>query len=55
LSSASSEENVYICARCGKELTKQDFELLHGIKCVYCGSKIVYKPRKPFVKKVRAT
>jgi len=48
------EEVVYVCARCGRELRQQDFELLHGIKCVYCGSRIVYKARKPFVKKVEA-
>jgi len=47
-------EVVYICARCGRELRPQDFELLHSIKCVYCGSKIVYKMRKPYVKRIKA-
>ncbi|MEM0020939.1 MAG: hypothetical protein QW039_06770 [Fervidicoccaceae archaeon] len=47
-------EVIYVCARCGKELKPQDFELLHSIKCVYCGSKIVYKVRKPYVKRIKA-
>jgi len=47
-------EVVYVCARCGRELRPQDLELLHGIKCVYCGSRIIYKTRKPQIKMVKA-
>ncbi|MEM1619613.1 MAG: hypothetical protein QXU97_05790 [Fervidicoccaceae archaeon] len=47
-------EIAYYCARCGKELRPEDFELLHGIKCVYCGSRVIYKARKPSVKRVEA-
>ncbi|MCI4396716.1 MAG: DNA-directed RNA polymerase subunit P [Thermoprotei archaeon] len=50
----SVEGVTYVCARCGRELRPQDFELLHSIKCVYCGSKIVYKVRKPYVKRIKA-
>ena len=49
-----SPEVVYVCARCGRELRPQDLELLHGIKCVYCGSRIIYKTRKPQIKMVKA-
>ncbi|WP_211206240.1 hypothetical protein [Fervidicoccus fontis] len=48
------ESIIYICARCGRELKPHDFELLHSIKCIYCGSKIIYKVRKPSVKKIKA-
>lgn len=47
-------EYVYICARCGREVKPEDFELLHSIKCVYCGSKIIYKARKGGIKKLKA-
>uniref|UniRef100_A0A7C1HW43 DNA-directed RNA polymerase subunit Rpo12 n=1 Tax=Fervidicoccus fontis TaxID=683846 RepID=A0A7C1HW43_9CREN len=44
----------YVCANCGRTLTTKDFEMLRRIQCVYCGYRIVYKVRKPGVKKVKA-
>ncbi len=47
-------EPIYICARCGRKLTQRDFELLHGVRCVYCGCRIIYKARRPGIKRVKA-
>ncbi len=48
------EEIVYVCAKCGRELTPRDLALLHGVRCVYCGGRILYKTRSPRVKEVKA-
>ncbi len=42
---------VYKCFFCGKELTKE--QLRGKMRCPYCGSKILYKPRQ-VTKKIKA-
>ncbi|MCC6010286.1 MAG: DNA-directed RNA polymerase subunit P [Fervidicoccaceae archaeon] len=54
MSGEFEEGFYYICANCGRTLTTKDFEMLRRIQCVYCGYRIVYKVRKPGVKKVKA-
>jgi len=51
----STEEKMYKCAKCGKEFSKEEMEILPGVKCPYCGWRIVIKLRAPTVKRVRAS
>ncbi len=48
------EEITYRCGRCGREFTGEQLALLPGVRCPYCGYRVVYKIRKPGVKKVKA-
>ncbi|MCD6357581.1 MAG: DNA-directed RNA polymerase subunit P [Thermoproteales archaeon] len=50
----SSEERMYKCPKCGKEFSKEEMEILPGVKCPYCGWRIVVKLRPPVVKTVKA-
>jgi len=47
-------EKMYKCAKCGKEFSKEEMEILPGVKCPYWGWRIVIKLRAPTVKRVRA-
>ncbi|MGM0687780.1 MAG: DNA-directed RNA polymerase subunit P [Promethearchaeia archaeon] len=44
---------VYVCRKCRKEVTTEGLETLPGVKCPYCGSRILYKVRPPVVKRVK--
>lgn len=46
-----AEKFTYRCGKCGKlvELGKRD-----KMRCVYCGSRILFKPRKDIIRKVKA-
>ncbi|AIF68849.1 DNA-directed RNA polymerase subunit P [Palaeococcus pacificus DY20341] len=46
-------EAVYRCAKCGKEF-KLDLETVREVRCSYCGSKILYKPRPKVARRVKA-
>ena len=50
----TEDEIVYVCAKCGRELKPRELALLHGVRCVYCGGRILYKTRSPRVKEVKA-
>ena len=43
----------YICSRCGKEVTQQGMEALPGVKCPFCGYRILRKARPPVVKRMK--
>lgn len=44
---------VYICHTCSKEVTPEGLKTLPGVKCPYCGGRILYKIRPPVVKRVK--
>lgn len=46
-------EVVYRCAKCGKEV-KIDLAITREVRCTYCGSKILYKPRPKVARRVKA-
>lgn len=54
----SAEEGVvYVCARCGKEFTREEMRIHPEIQrthCPYCGHRVVYKKRPPVYKRVKA-
>ncbi|MEM3586795.1 MAG: DNA-directed RNA polymerase subunit P [Candidatus Jordarchaeaceae archaeon] len=45
---------VYICGKCGRQVTIDSLNLLGGIKCPSCGYRVLYKARPPVVKRVKA-
>jgi DNA-directed RNA polymerase subunit P len=47
---------VYVCARkeCQKEISQDNLNQLPGIKCPYCGHRILYKKRPQIVKRIKA-
>ena len=45
---------IYICGRCKKEISYEDLKVLPGVKCPYCGYRILYKSRPPVIKKILA-
>ena len=48
------EEIIYKCGRCEREFDRTQLELLPGIRCPYCGYRVIYKVRRIGVKKVKA-
>ncbi len=44
----------YKCALCGKEFDSRELEMLPGVRCPYCGFRVIFKVRPPIVKKVKA-
>lgn len=46
-------EATYKCVKCGKEFTL-DLENVREVRCPYCGSKILRKPRPKVAKRVKA-
>lgn len=46
---------VYECVRCGAKVMTDELELRGGgIKCTFCGYRVLKKIRPPVVKRVRA-
>lgn len=48
------EELIYKCLKCGKVFSKSEMETLPGVRCPYCGYKVVIKLRPPIAKRVKA-
>ena len=46
-------EVPYICHQCKREVTSEGLKTLPGVKCPYCGGRILYKTRPPVVKRVK--
>ncbi|AAL82133.1 DNA-directed RNA polymerase subunit P [Pyrococcus furiosus DSM 3638] len=46
-------EAVYRCFKCGREV-KLDLSITRDLRCPYCGSKILYKPRPKVPRRVKA-
>jgi len=44
---------VYTCHNCHREVTPDGLRTLPGVKCPYCGGRILYKVRPPVVKRVK--
>ena len=46
----------YVCARkeCRKEIDEKKLATLPGIKCPYCGYRILYKKRPVIIKRIKA-
>lgn len=44
---------MYKCLRCGKEVRKEDMVEELGVRCPYCGYRILVKMRPPIVKEIR--
>ncbi len=46
---------MYICERCGKEISRKELEETPGIlRCPECGFHVFIKKRPPITKKVKA-
>ena len=43
---------VYKCFYCGREIKEEHIK--RKIRCPYCGSRILFKPRRKIVKVVKA-
>jgi len=46
-------EVAYRCANCGREI-RLDLSITREVRCTYCGSKILYKPRPKVARRVKA-
>ena len=47
---------TYVCGRkeCKKEIDESKLASLTGIKCPYCGYRILYKKRPSIIKRIKA-
>lgn len=45
---------LYQCMRCGRVFSKEEMELLSGLRCPYCTYRIIMKHRSPVVKRIKA-
>jgi|GEM_PF-83896 DNA-directed RNA polymerase subunit P len=45
---------TYRCGKCWKTFDDSQLKVLPGIRCPYCGHRIIYMVRKPIVKAVKA-
>ncbi|UCE96886.1 MAG: DNA-directed RNA polymerase subunit P [Candidatus Bathyarchaeota archaeon] len=53
MSNESGEGLVYECVRCGAKVATKELELRGGgIKCTFCGYRILKKIRPPVIKRV---
>ncbi|MDH5634588.1 MAG: DNA-directed RNA polymerase subunit P [Candidatus Bathyarchaeota archaeon] len=47
---------AYECVKCGAIVSSEELELRGGgIKCAYCGYRVLKKIRPPIVKRIKAT
>jgi DNA-directed RNA polymerase subunit RPC12/RpoP len=49
----------YVCERCGRILTEEDLKAVSSettiyYMCRYCNHRVLYKPRRPIAKVVKA-
>ncbi|MFW9954977.1 MAG: DNA-directed RNA polymerase subunit P [Candidatus Thorarchaeota archaeon] len=44
---------VYVCHACKTVVTPEGLKTLPGVKCPFCGGRILYKIRPPVVKRVK--
>ncbi len=47
-----TNDKPYICMRCGRAFSKDDMEVLMGIRCPYCNYRIIMKARSPAAKRI---
>ncbi len=53
MSEKSSEGVVYECVKCGAKVLTEELELRGGgIKCTFCGYRILKKIRPPVIKRI---
>jgi DNA-directed RNA polymerase subunit P len=47
---------IYVCAKkeCRKEIDDSKLATLPGIKCPFCGHRILYKKRPSIIKQIKA-
>ena len=45
---------TYKCVQCGAGITSDQLASMLGIKCPYCGYRVLRKVRPPIVKRVKA-
>ncbi|QOJ78116.1 DNA-directed RNA polymerase subunit P [Infirmifilum lucidum] len=50
----SSSEKIYRCIRCGRGFSQDELRILPGLRCPYCGFRVIEKTRPPMPKRVRA-
>ncbi len=43
---------IYTCLRCGSTFSKEDLEITPGVRCPYCGFKIILKLRTKSAKRL---
>ena len=47
---------VYECVKCGAKVSKEELDLRGGgVKCTYCGYRVLKKIRPPVVKRIKTT
>ncbi|BCU70748.1 DNA-directed RNA polymerase subunit P [Stygiolobus caldivivus] len=44
----------YRCGKCWKEFDDTQLKALPGVRCPYCGYKVIFMVRKPTIKVVKA-
>ncbi len=53
LSEGSNEGLIYQCVKCGAKVVTKELELRGGgIKCTFCGYRVLKKIRPPVIKRV---
>jgi DNA-directed RNA polymerase subunit P len=46
---------VYECVKCGEKVSLEELDLRGGgVKCTYCGYRVLRKVRPPVVKRIKA-
>ncbi|RLE85937.1 MAG: DNA-directed RNA polymerase subunit P [Thermoprotei archaeon] len=50
----SQGERIYRCLKCGRIFSREEMETLPGVRCPYCGHKVIIKIRPPIAKRVKA-
>jgi len=57
MSDPKKEQGIaYECVKCGAIVASEELELRGGgIKCAYCGYRVLKKIRPPIVKRIKAT
>ncbi len=49
-----SSRKLYVCLKCGRSFSKEEMEYLSGVKCPFCGYRIIMKNRSPSTKRIKA-
>lgn len=50
----SQEELIYECLKCNRLFSKEEMETLPGVRCPYCGHRVIMKVRPPIAKRVKS-
>ncbi|BCU67199.1 DNA-directed RNA polymerase subunit P [Sulfolobales archaeon HS-7] len=45
---------IYVCGRCNKTFDDSNLQILPGLRCPYCGYKVIYMVRRQGIKVIKA-